>query len=111
MCLTAARTDERVMGLVIAEIIGAERGRRNEAIRPRLIELHEKPGAGHAGNAALETRADLIDEMGRDEPLDRLTFCSHGAPFRRRYFRSDFGQIFGWDLRQPIGAEVKRGNE
>ena len=109
--LAGARADQRVMGLVIAEIIVAERAGGNEAVGAGVGELDEQPGVGGAGDAALETGADLFGEEGRDQAVGGLALGGHGAALGGGNARGDFGQLFAAHLGQAAGAEVQRAHQ
>ena len=68
------------------------RARRHEAVGAGIVELDEQAGAGDAGNAALEGRADAVGEEMRDQPVDGLALGRHGAALGRGDLRGDFGQ-------------------
>ena len=55
--------------LVIAEIFVANGSRRHKAVGAGAAELHEQPGAGDAGNASVEARADTIGEEMSDQAI------------------------------------------
>src|SRR5262245_33790536 len=52
--LAAAGADERMAVLVVAEIIGADGARGDEAVGAGIVELDEQAGAGGARDVALE---------------------------------------------------------
>ena len=53
--LAAAVADQRVTVFVIAEILAADRARRNEPVGAGIVELDEQSGAGDAGNVSVES--------------------------------------------------------
>ena len=109
--MSGARADQRMQSLVMAEIIIAEHGCRNETIGAGLVELDEEPGARRPGNAAIESCADPIGEVGRDQALDCLAFSRHGAALGRRNPRRDFGQFFARAWAETIVAELQGDNQ
>ncbi len=50
---------------------------------PVSLQFHEQAGAVHAGDAAVEGRADAVGEEMRDQPVVGLAFGQHGAPLGR----------------------------
>src|SRR5215211_8516319 len=66
---TAARADQRVARLVVVVIFRAKRADRNQPISAGILQLHEQAGAGDAGDSGLKTRADLVGQEMRDEPV------------------------------------------
>src|SRR5262249_31106434 len=58
----AAVADERMATLFIAEILGADVARRDEAVGARVVELDEQAGAGDAGDVALERCPDALGQ-------------------------------------------------
>ena len=98
--LAAAVADQRVAVLVIAEIVVADGARRDEAVGAGVVELDEQAGAGHAGDAALERRADAIGEEMREQPVEGLALRLHGAALGGRDLRADLAQRRGVLLRR-----------
>src|SRR5262249_25265153 len=98
--LAAARANERVAVLVIAEILAADGARGNEARRAGTVELDEEPGARGAGDMAGEGCADAIGEEMREQPIESLPFGFHGAALAGRDLRTDLAERGGILLRQ-----------
>ena len=75
--------------LVVAEIFIANGARRYEAVGAGLAQLHEQAGAGDAGDAAIEGRADAVGEEMRDQAVGGLALGQHGAALGGRDLRTD----------------------
>ena len=60
---------------------------------PVSSSFDEQAGAGDAGNAAVEGRADAVGEEMRDQPVGGLALGLHGAPLGGGDLRGDFGQL------------------
>src|SRR5262244_2245458 len=78
--LAGRLADQRMGGLVESKIVIAERSGRDEAIGAGLVELDEQAAAHDAADAAGESRADLLAQEMRDQPVDRFSLRRHGAP-------------------------------
>src|SRR5215475_3568225 len=68
--LAAAVADQRMPTLVVAEEIGADGARRDEAIGAGVVELDEQAGAGGAGNVPFEGGADAVGEEMREQAVE-----------------------------------------
>ena len=90
--LAAARADQGVAVLVVAEIIGADGARRNEAVGAGIVELDEQAGAGGARDVALEGRADAVGEEMGEQAVEGLAFGFHGAALGRRDLCADLAE-------------------
>jgi hypothetical protein len=62
MHFACARADHGMARLVVVEIVGAQRAHRHEPVGAGLVELDEQPGAGDAGDAPVEGRADAVGQ-------------------------------------------------
>src|SRR5580765_1402420 len=51
---TAARADQRVPRLVVIVIFRPQRAHGDQPVGAGILQLHEQPGAGDAGDAALK---------------------------------------------------------
>ncbi len=80
--------------LVIVEIFRAKGSDRDQPVGAGLAQLDEQAGAGDAGDAALETRADAVGEVMRDQAVDGLALRLHRAPLGQRNMRGDLTEGF-----------------
>src|SRR5207245_1497617 len=112
MRLAGAIADQRMLVLLVAEIIVAERARRNEPVGAGLVELDEEAGARRAADMALEGGADAVGEEMRDEAVGGLALGRHGAALGRRDARADLAQRRNVSrVRQSAFSEFQRANE
>ena len=91
----------------MTEIIVAEHRGWDEAIGAGFVEFDEKPGAGCAGYAAFERRADLVREMGRDQPLGGFALGRHCPAFGSGNRRRDLGKFLVSDRSQAIASKMQ----
>src|SRR5262249_6049112 len=110
--LAAARANQRVALLVIAEILAADGARGNEAVRAGVVEFDEQPGARGAGDVAGEGCADTIGEEMCEQAIESLPFGFHVGALVGRDWRADLAQRGGVLLRrQAAVAEPQRADE
>ena len=111
MRLAGALADHRLVGLVVAEEIGAQRAGGNEAVGAGVVELHEQAGAGDAGDVAAESGADAVGHEMRHQPVDGLALGGHGAAFGGRDARRGFGERLGRGVGQPVGPKLEAADQ
>src|SRR5690349_3512865 len=110
--LAAARADQGMAVLMMAEIVVADGARRDEPVGAGVIELDKKAGAGRPGDVTLERRADAIGEEMREQAVERLAFGLHGAALGSRDLRTDLAQRRGVLLwRECAVTEPQRPDE
>src|SRR6516165_4279299 len=90
--LAALSADQGMAVLVVAEIIGADGARRDEAVGAGVVELDEQAGAGGARDVALEGRADAVGEEMGEQAVEGLAFGFHGAALGSRDLRADLAE-------------------
>src|SRR5215468_561323 len=77
--LAGVVADQRVLVFVVAEILAADRARRNETVRAGVIESDEQSGADGARDVSFERGADAVGKEMRDQPIDGFPLGRHGA--------------------------------
>src|SRR6516162_11593220 len=99
-------------GLVIVEVFSTQRADRNQPVGASLVQLDEQAGAGDAGNAALKSRADPVDEMMGDQAVGSLAFGLHSPPLGDGNLGCDFAQMFcRLAIRQRAFAEAQGADQ
>src|SRR5262249_59622345 len=110
--LAAVSAEQGMAALVVAEIMGADGARRDEAVGAGVVELNEQAGAGSPGDVALEGRADAVGEETGEQAVEGLAFRFHGAALGGRDLRADLAErgdvLF---LRQSAVAEPQGADE
>lgn len=77
------------MRLIVDEVVASERRYRNETVGTIGGQGDKESRLGDTGNTAFELFADAAIQMVRDQPVDGVALCCHGAPLEGRDLRGD----------------------